>query len=184
VLAGVLLDWQFEADAAQALASDRPLGYSNAPERTEEGAYWDLNGPEEQRCYNHIGLFYGASPDARDGLAEDLGLPEERAESCPEEYDMAADSWGAVFDTMNDLSTGVPMVFQPGSGADSDIINRVLAAEVDSMNADLKLPEEITVTVTQCDEPNAFYDPQEVSITFCTEFVAHLEEIFDAVVAD
>lgn len=179
VMSVLLIDWLFEEDAAQNIAYDSAFGYINDPEGTQEVAYWDLHGPDEQRFYNHVCLFFGANPDDRDDLAADLGLPEERAETCPEEYDQAADSWGAIFDEMDAQDSGVPMVFSPGNGEGAAVINELLGPEVEAMNGDLKLPEAITVRVEACDEPNAFYDPSDISITICTEFPGHLEDIYD-----
>lgn len=180
VMSVLLIDWLFEEDAAQAIAYDSAFGFINDPEGREDVVYWDVHGPDEQRYFNHVCLFYGANPDERDDLAYELGLPEERAEYCPEEFAQAADSWGAVFDEMDAQNVGVPMVFEAGSSAHSDLANDILEAEVLNMNRDLKLPEEILVRVTSCGEANAFYDPQNLSITFCSEFIPHLEDLFDA----
>nr|WP_237029054.1 DUF4344 domain-containing metallopeptidase [Phaeobacter porticola] len=40
------------------------------------------------------------------------------------------------------------------------------------------------VKVESCGDANAFYDPEDVSITFCTEFIAHLEGLFDKTAAN
>lgn len=181
VMSVVLIDWLFEEDAAQDIAYDSAIGFINDPEQTEEVAYWDLHGPDEQRYYNYICLFYGANPDDREDLAIELGLPEERAQSCPEEYDQAAASWGAVFDEMDAQPSGHGMVFRAGTGKYAEIANRVLAAEVSSMNEDFTLPQEITVEVASCDDPNAFYDPDDVLITICAEVVSHLMNLYKAV---
>lgn len=179
VMSVLLMDQIFDEDTAQSIAYDSAFGYINDPEQTEEVAYWDLHGPDEQRYYNHVCLFYGANPENREKLAADLGLPDERAEWCPDEYEKAAKSWGAVFDEMDGQVSGKQMVFVPSSGGHSDIANRVLAAEVRNLNIELKLPRRVTVKVETCNEPNAFYDPVEKSITFCTEFVPHLEDLHD-----
>ena len=57
-------------------------------------AFWGVHGLDEHRFYNLICLFYGANPADRIFFANDLGLPEERADSCPEEYDQAIVSLG------------------------------------------------------------------------------------------
>jgi hypothetical protein len=177
VMSVLLVDWLFDEETAQSLAYDSAFGFINDPSQTEEVAYWDLHGPDEQRFYNHICLFYGANPDEREDLANDLELPEDRAEYCPDEYDQAANSWGAIFDEMDAQTSDEKMVFAAGTGPGAEVINRVLGDEIDSMNSDLKLPMEITVSVESCGEANAYYDPNEISITFCTEFVDHLADI-------
>lgn len=179
VMAVLLIDSLFEEETAQSLAYDSAFGYINDPEGTEEVEYWDLHGPDEQRYFNHVCLFFGANPEERDDLAEELGLPEYRAETCPEEYDQAANSWGAIFDEMAELSKGTEISFVAGSGADADLIASVLAAEIEALNNDFQLPENVRVFVDTCGEANAFYDPGDVSITFCEEFIPHLRDLFD-----
>ncbi|RLJ51591.1 putative metallopeptidase DUF4344 [Litoreibacter meonggei] len=93
-MAVLLIDALYEEDAAQAIAYDSAFGYINDPDGIEDVPYWDLHGPDEQRYYNHVCLFYGADIHAREELADDLGLPPERAESCEDEYEQAIASWG------------------------------------------------------------------------------------------
>ena len=57
---------------------------------------WDVHGPDEQRYHNLVSIFYGANPDLREELAQELRLSEERAISCAEEYELVIDSWGGV----------------------------------------------------------------------------------------
>ena len=180
VMSVMLIDWLFDEDAAQAIAYDSAFGFLNDPSGQEEVAYWAVHGPDEQRYYNHVCLFYGANPDERHDLAEELGLPADRAESCPEEYELAADSWGGVFDSMEDLEAFEPMVFVPGAGAGSELANELLSAEVGLLNEEMRLPQQVRISVEACGEPNAFYDLEDVSIVFCMEFIPHLEEIFEA----
>ncbi|WP_108818813.1 DUF4344 domain-containing metallopeptidase [Pseudovibrio sp. Alg231-02] len=179
VLSVLMIDWLYEEEAAQELAFDSAFGYINDPNGEEEVAWWDLHGPDKQRYYNHICLFYGADPDKRAELATDLDLPEDRAEMCPFEYEQAASSWGAVFDEMKPGS-GVAMTFQAGTGADAEVINHVLSEEIKSLKDDMSLPNEVIVKVESCGEPNAFYDPEEVSISFCTEFIPHLRSLYQS----
>lgn len=179
VMSVLLIDWTFDEDTAQSMAYDSAFGFLSDPEGQQEVPYWDLHGPDEQRYYNHICLFYGANPDSRADLAADLGLPDERAETCPEEYDLAADSWGGVFEAMEAQKSGAPMHFTPGASPQDAQINQVIGAEIASLSQDITLPQPLEIRVDSCDEPNAFYDPSDISITICTEFVPHLESLFD-----
>jgi hypothetical protein len=161
------------------IAHASAFGDVDDPESEEEVAYSALHGPSELRFYNHVCLFYGADPGLRDELARALGLPDERAETCVEEYDLAARSWGAVFDRMDRLEDGVPIAFEPGPGRRSVLLNDLLAPEVTALNDGLTLPRRLLVEVADCDEANAFYDPETVTVTICTEFVPHLDALFD-----
>lgn len=187
VVSVLLIDRFFEEADAQDIAYDSAFGYINDPEGKDEVPYWDLHGPDEQRYYNHICLFYGANPDERSALADDLGLPEERAESCSEEYAQADDSWGALFEEMaEDTELKSKLALEAGSFAgakyaeDYGYLRQLLIDEIDHVNSRFSLPEEVTVTIDQCGEANAFYDPQAVSIGFCVEFVDHLESLYSS----
>ena len=177
-MAVLLIDALYGEQAAQDIAYDSAFGYINDPDGTEEVAYWDLHGPDEQRFYNHVCLFYGANPDDRAALAEDLGLPEERAETCPEEYDQAISSWGAVFDEM-EQGSGTSFTLAPMAADVPPEIAALMEDEIAALNRDFSLPEPVTVKIEPCGEANAFYDPGDVSITLCTEFIPHLQELHD-----
>ncbi len=177
VLSVLLINWLFDEETAVSIAYDAAFGYINDPDGTHAVHYWDIHGPDEQRYYNHVCIFFGANPEERQDLALDLGLPEDRAQWCSVEYAQAEEAWGLIFDEMDEHVEGVPMVFVPAD--DADRVNRILAAEVANMNTIVKLPEAVTVKVDACGEANAFYDPADISITFCTEFIAHLEDIYD-----
>ncbi len=177
VLSVLLIDETFVDADAQDIAFDAAFGYLNDPAGLEEVIYWDTHGPDEQRFYNHVCLFYGAAPDTRRDLANALGLPEERAASCPEEFDQAAGSWGAILDEMSNRGPGATLRFMPGSGRHADLLNDVIGEEVKSFNANFALSHPVAVRIASCGEANAFYDPGGRAITMCTEFVDHLLEL-------
>ncbi|MEL6451430.1 MAG: DUF4344 domain-containing metallopeptidase [Pseudomonadota bacterium] len=171
----LLIDAFYDEETAQALAYDAAFGFLGEAEVAEGAAYWDVHGPDEQRFYNTVCLFYGANPEARDDFAADLGLPAARADTCPEEYALAMDSWGPAFDEI--AGAGDSMVFR-GDGQDL-LTHAVIAAEVAALNQDFVLPTTLTVTVEPCGEANAFYDLGTVEIIMCTEFEDHLRRLYD-----
>ncbi|MCK0150562.1 DUF4344 domain-containing metallopeptidase [Marivita sp. S6314] len=172
----LLIDQLYEPEFALQMAYDVSDGFWAEAQMNRDTPlpYWDVHGPDEQRFYNTVCLFYGGDPDARDDFAEDMGLPEERAEYCPEEYDLASDSWGTVFEGLG--GDGVPMAFRADDPA--TFTAQLIAAEVEAMNADFLLPTEVVVRAEACGEANAFYDPSDQSITMCEEFEGHLRELY------
>lgn len=177
----LLINEFFEEDTATALAYDTALGFLGEAEAAagDEIAYWDVHGLDEQRFYNLVCLFYGADPEARQDFAEDLELPDDRADSCPEEFDLAYESWGAVLDEMSENGGGVSLQYQsPDSEHQAaHTIDAVLLPEIDALNAQLQFPYTLDIRVESCGEANAFYDPNDTSITLCTEFVPHLAKM-------
>lgn len=177
VLSAFLIDALFDEETAVALAYDTAFGFqAEADESGHDVAWWDVHGPDLQRYYNAVCIFYGANPDERADVAEDLGLPEDRADYCPDEYEQAADSWGAVMDELAQAGGGDTLVLEV---VDADVsgaafIADVIGDELDALNAEMSLPTAIPVKIAACGEANAFYDPQDAAITMCTEFVEHL----------
>lgn len=171
----LLIDGFFEEEDAQALAYDAAFGFLAEADVRGDVAYWDVHGPDEQRFYNTVCLFYGANPDAREDFAIDLGLPAERAASCPQEFLLAVDSWGPAFDEI--AGQGNTIVFD--SGGHTLLTTAVMAAEVDALNGDFDLPVTLTVRVEACGEANAFYDLAYREIIMCTEFEDHLRRLYD-----
>ncbi len=177
VLSAFMIDALFDEETAVALVYDTAFGFrAEADDTGNDVAWWDVHGPDLQRYYNAVCIFYGANPDERGDVAEDLGLPEERADYCPDEYDQAAGSWGAVLDELAKAGAGETLILvvdDPGL-AGAGILIDVIGAELAALNAEMSLPQDMPVNIAACGEANAFYDPQAQAITMCTEFVAHL----------
>jgi len=184
VLSILLVDALYEEDSAISMAYDTAQGFLAEEERrASEGsdvAFWDVHGPDLQRYFNTVCLFYGANPDSRDDVAAELGLPAERADGCPDEFALAADSWGPVLDEMAALAAagqGHAIGFGGGAGFD---FAWLVADEVAALADEFHFPEPVTVFVDQCNEINAFYIPDERAIIICTEYVDYLTELGDA----
>ena len=178
VLSIVLIDAFFEEDRAVAMAYEAAFGFQAEAEEGGDVAWWDVHGPDLQRYYNLVCLFYGANPDEREDVAVDLGLPDERQETCPEEFDLASDSWGGVLDQLADLNTGQGLELQQAAedAPGADLLEDILRIEVEAFNAEFDMPVPVMVTIAECDEANAFYDPDLTTITMCAEFVGHLQD--------
>lgn len=178
VFSVVMTEAIFDPDTALELAYDFALLFdADARARQDAGIptpWWDVHGPDEQRFYNTVCLFYGADPDNRAAYAEDMGLPEERAEYCPDEFDQAWEAWGGVIDEVMNRGAGDSLeLMQPAPG----LVGQVLTEEVAALNDVLQLSRPLSIRVEACDEANAFYDPSETAITFCTEYEAELIEV-------
>lgn len=173
-----LIDTFFTPEAAYWLAYDAAWGFAAEAETNVESlgdvAWWDTHGPDEQRYYNTVCIFYGADPEARGAFAEELGLPEDRAESCPFEYDQAALSWGAVLDDMLRRGAGESLVL---GEMDTSRAAELIREEVAALNAELQLAAPVEVEIARCGEANAYYDPEFRKITFCAEFEPHLRAL-------
>ncbi len=176
VLSVLMIDAFFEEDVAVSIALDTAFGFY---ESAEDGApaFWDVHGPDLQRYYTTVCLFYGANPDEREDIAQDMGLPYERAEGCEEEFELANDSWGPVLDDLTTDAPGTTRVIQIDDSFEADLAFAVLRDEVEALNADFALPDALEIRIDRCGEANAWYSLEDGPITVCTEYVAYLTDL-------
>jgi hypothetical protein len=136
----------------------------------------DTHSLDLQRYYNLVCLYYGANPDLREDEARELSLPDSRAETCGEEFELAQASWGGILDGLKSGpdAKGLRLV---NTEADDDTVS-LLRAEIEDLNKRFGLPVWIDVKVEPCGEANAFYYPGESSITICSEYAPDLARIW------
>ncbi|GFE48818.1 hypothetical protein So717_05710 [Roseobacter cerasinus] len=175
VLSVLLIHDLYEEEAAAGIIYDAAFGFLGEADAYEP-ALWDVHGPDLQRYYTMICLFYGANPEAREELALELDLPEERAESCVEEFQLAYDSWGPVLDEITAEKPGTSMTLE---GAEDDVIGVLMTDEVAALNEDFILPVPVMIRVEACGEANGFYDLDTREIIICSELDPYLRSLAD-----
>lgn len=183
VLSALLVHESFDEETAVRVAYATAFAYWQDHEnRSNAGydvAYWDVHGPDLQRYYTFVCLFYGANPSKRAAIARELNLPSRRQGTCEEEYRQAANSWGPVMAELRNNGAGRSIRFLADHRADiyGKLTADVIADEVKTMNGDLSLPKRLLVRVESCGVSNAFYSPKMREITMCTEFARELSKM-------
>ena len=177
VLSVVMIDRIWDAESSEAkVAAAADFWAASAMESAEAGyepAFWGVHSPDERRYFTYLCLYYGGAPDERAALAEDYGLPQDRAETCPSEFDLAAESWGVYLDELEAAGPGESLVWQ-GDAGDEDYVAAAIREEVDYLNSIWTLPEPVAVQVAPCEEANAFYDPEAKMVTMCSEMADYI----------
>ena len=93
-LANMLLIEYFDNGAEIAIsAADLFDLESEDVESFEEADFWDEHSLDAQRYYSTMCFVYGSDPAEYAHLIKALGLSQERAELCVEEYDSITQSW-------------------------------------------------------------------------------------------
>ena len=177
VLSVVMIDRLWDAESSEAkVAAAANFWATSAIETAEAGyapAFWGVHSPDERRYFTYLCLYYGGAPDEREALAVEYGLPEDRAVTCPDEFDLAAGSWGVYLDELEAAGAGDSLVWQ-GEGEPADYVEAAILEEVNYLNSVWTLPEPVGVQVAPCEEANAFYDPSEKMITMCSEMAEYI----------
>ncbi|MFB2532222.1 DUF4344 domain-containing metallopeptidase [Paracoccus sp. p4-l81] len=188
-LSAIMIDALWEAESAEnMLRLNGAAWIALANEAMDDPpAYWDVHALDRQRYYNQLCLIYGADPDRREGVAKEMGLPEERAEGCPDEYALAARSWGTMLELIEKDAPGAgpgQLVAEMKDIRPEDAgIAAMLTTEIKDFNAHYRLARDITVGMESCGEANAFYDLDLHRVIICTEFGDELARLHDGIVA-
>jgi hypothetical protein len=177
------------ADAS--ILTDAITGWFAYAEMTalEEIEWWEVHGPDRQRAYQIACLLYGSNAGAYDELAEQIGLPQDRRDSCDEDYQSAFASWGRLLldhIVQEGQPAGARMTVQYDDAssfeAERDILREgeVLESMATEMSSVFRLPRAITLKAAKCGEPNAYWDPEAAEITVCYELVRDYVQVHQA----
>lgn len=158
-----------------------------AEETYEDLVFYDEHDLDQQRGYTILCLMVGADEDAFLDLARELGLPEERIETCGFDYDQAAESWEIVTEPYlrdGDTPGGkIKVVHDPAPKGleamalflkESGLVELV-AEELDTF---YDLPETVTFRAAACGEENAFWDPEQRQVILCHELLGGFADIY------
>ncbi|MEM0898564.1 MAG: DUF4344 domain-containing metallopeptidase [Pseudomonadota bacterium] len=166
------------ADAAVSLfILDERLG-----DDIEAADYYGTHDLDLQRAYRIICFGVGLDPENFLGLARDYEISPERLETCEDDSWLAADSWAMVLEpVLNDegeISKRVTVQVDETTLSDNQQRLLIDSAVLDDfalyLSESFRWPQAVTITTEVCGEPNAFYDPQSVSVIMCAEFVDEL----------
>lgn len=88
------------------------------------------------------------------------------------------------------VASGFRLTFEPAKGEASKAVKSLLEragtlkVAVEGLNQDFEVPRGIAVDVLECDEPNAFYDPEQRRLRLCYGMVSLVSEAFGDIESD
>ena len=144
---------------------------------------WDEHSLNAQRAFAVICILVGAEPQKFAKAADNAGMPPERQESCQGEWQSASLAWDNLLAPWSIAKGSAPAQShfkvtyeKPGSGQEkiaafvksSGIVEGVLS-QMDYLVAWPGDP--IAVSVSSCGESNAYWSPDERTLTLCYEIV-------------
>lgn len=159
-----------------------------AEQDVESMVFYDEHDLNVQRGYQMLCLMVGADEETFLELANDLGMPEDRIETCVDEYEQVADSWEYSTEPFwRDENAGpggkISVVHEKAPDElkpfalflkETELMERV-AKELDSF---YELPENVTFRAAICEEENAFWDPGTREVILCHELVAGFAAVY------
>jgi len=175
----VMVNKMFGAEEFLAINSSAARGYKiDADDIISKGRNWDWadeHGTEMQRYYNIVCLTYGADPEAYDDFSQRMGLPEERADTCQDEFEQANNSWHRAIKPIETQKPENTVKYRHKTRTQLHVrAAQVIEAEVNRVNKTFDLPEELRVRIKPCLRGTrflAYYSNQRNKITICTNYI-------------
>ncbi|MCF6315452.1 MAG: DUF4344 domain-containing metallopeptidase [Marinosulfonomonas sp.] len=182
VFSVIMVDRLYGEEEALAINGGAARGFQvDAIKMRGKGREWDWadeHGPDMQRYYNIVCLTYGGAPKRRAAFAEEMRLPEDRAEICEDEFALAKNSWDPIIKRMADAKPGEAVHFSQSARSGLQIrAAEIIEAEVKTVNEKYNLPRRLRVVVKRCGRNSnfyAFYSPSREKITVCTNYIDEL----------
>ena len=152
-------------------------------------AYYDQHGLDQQRAYQIVCLMVGSDKDRFKDLASETKLPEERQDSCAEDYGNASYSWDLLLKphlrAPDQPRTKIDVVYGEAKGgleAAAQAARSILFLETVAQNvADtFDWPAPFTLEMQSCGFPNARWVLSTHKLTVCYELAADFAELYRA----
>ena len=152
--------------------------------------YWDEHGLDIKRFYNVMCIFVGSDPGRFAELGRQTGMPDERIARCERDFQRKDAAWERILTPHlrgdrpvtpeQRVTVGYGAATAPFSQAlEADLKGRQLLESVaELLEQTFVLPRGLRISARECGEANAFYAPDEGSVTMCHELVAFLRDIF------
>lgn len=154
--------------------------YSSNAMTDEDFSYnvntYDDHSLDVQRANNMVCLMVGNDPDEFADTAKAFEFDDDMTDQCVVDYKEADHSWTKVLAPYLAKTPGpaIKVTYEnPGKYqilADELQSRRILENIGETLSTTYALPRPITMTAKQCDEPNAYYEEETHSITFCYEY--------------
>src|SRR3569623_1008825 len=136
---------------------------------------YDDHSLDVQRANNMVCLMVGKDPDEFADTAEAFEFDDDMTHQCLTDYEQADHSWTKVLAPYAAKAPGpeIKVTYEAAGKyqnyADELQKRRILESIGETLSTTFALPRPITMVAKTCDEPNAFYEEETHSITFCYE---------------
>ncbi len=151
---------------------------------------WDSHALDAQRFYNIACLAYGSDPDRLDWVLEVSGLPVERALYCPDEYEQVAHAvqWFREHfgrSAAQPLQHRIKVVYDTPPAhlaGGTELLEKIRASgELEAVAAKASeafaLPRDLTLRMSTCGAPDAWFNRISGELTLCYERIAYFRDL-------
>lgn len=166
------------------------MEWQNAERDGSPVPVWDSHALDAQRFYNIACLAYGSDPDRLDWVLEVSGLPVERALYCPDEYEQVAHAvqWFREHfgrSAAQPLRHRIKVVYDTPPAhlaGGTELLEKIRASgELEAVAAKASeafaLPRDLTLRMSTCGSPDAWFNRISGELTLCYERIAYFRDL-------
>ncbi|CAD7700932.1 unnamed protein product [Ostreobium quekettii] len=166
-----------------------------------ESVFWGVHSLDLQRYYAIVCLLVGSDPEGWRQLAVDAGVPEERIDECPGEYELMRGGWerllaphaptasASASNVRSGRSDGIRVTYdRPRREGDRRLQTLIqdsglVEAAVDDVLSLAELPAVLRVRFGDCQQ-DGFFDPVALEVRICYSLLAMFRSFVRNDVAD
>ncbi len=154
-------------------------------------SWQDEHAPGLKRFRNSFCMLYASNPQQYEDLAQKVGFENTTEQRCVDDYAKRSNAWNAILSTVmrQQGSTGggtLRVRFEPPSTEIGRVVKTYLgdsgdmARVVGFLGQMYAWPRDLSVVFKDCGDVNAWYSPDDASITMCYEMAEFASQvIFD-----
>ncbi len=152
----------------------------------QEGAepfYFGEHDLDAQRGLRVLCFVAGEGPGRAHELTSEWGLPEERAETCEYDYNLALDSWDQILDSVarpeGVRPAKIEVTYGPSDSPWRDVLREAELLEyvADYMASSFDFEDGMKFEAGDCDDANAYWDPNLRTLMLCYELLEDYEDL-------
>lgn len=154
--------------------------YSSLNMTDEDIDTYDDHSLDIQRANTMVCMMVGANPDEFGETADAYEMDADQQDACAETYQQAVDSWDKELAPHRAKTPGpeIPVTYEKAGRyrqyADELKSRKILESLAEELRTNYALPGPVSIRGALCDEANAYYDPEDHSITYCYELAADM----------
>ena len=150
-------------------------------------SFYDEHGLDKQRAYAIVCLMVGSNDKQFKELADWVQMPEERQQTCHNDYDDAKYSWDVVLKpflrSADQPKSNIDIVYEPGPGkldayARSFRSIGFLETLAEHTSRRYVLPRPIGMVMKGCGDSNAWWNTPTLKETLCYEMAEDFVELY------
>jgi hypothetical protein len=181
----ILNDKTDEIESYNTLIDSSDGWYFNALKSTGEGveglSYYDDHSLSIQRAYAMACMMIGADPKGYAQIAEAYEFDQDGQDNCASTYEQSYNSWMGLLNPHAGQSDKISIVYEKAGDyeayADELKSRQVLEKAAALIESNYQLPGPVTFSAKLCDEPNAYYSPDDNEVIYCYELAADMYQL-------